>query len=150
MGTIKCPLPLPSPPFSPRAGQASPRVPILFSALLLCPSLSGMPGTENLLSLASVRPKDQGLPLVHPPRAGSTARHPPGASWKVCGQSSKSTCPEHGNSGRARVFSHSLYCPHAHCRAEQHTLETQRKESFSRKWNMKNLYTSCRLVLSLL
>ena len=91
-----------------------------------------------------------GLPLVHPPRAGSTARHPPGASWKVCGQSSKSTCPEHGNSGRARVFSHSLYCPHAHCRAEQHTLETQRKESFSRKWNMKNLYTSCRLVLSLL
>jgi hypothetical protein len=37
-----------------------------------------MPETENLLSLASVRPRDLGLPL-------HTARHPPVAMWKVCG-----------------------------------------------------------------
>ena len=67
-------------PFSPRDDRAAPGAPILFSALPRCPAVSGMPETENLLSLASARPRDLGLPLFHPPppppaRWGSVASH---------------------------------------------------------------------------
>jgi hypothetical protein len=34
-----------------------------------------MPESENPLSLASVRPRDLRLPLVHPHRTGSIASH---------------------------------------------------------------------------
>jgi hypothetical protein len=76
---------------------------------------SGIPKTENLLSLASVRPRDLWLPLFHSPRAWvlwlPTARHPPGATWKVCGSPPMSARPEHQNSGWCGVFSHSFYSP---------------------------------------
>jgi hypothetical protein len=69
-------LPLPSSPFSPGTDQGTPRAPILFSALLRCPAVSGMPKTENLLSLASMRPRDLRLPLVQPlGNWGSVASH---------------------------------------------------------------------------
>ena len=42
----------------------------MLSVLPWCPAASGVPKTENLLSLASVRPRDLRLPLVHPPQAG--------------------------------------------------------------------------------
>ena len=64
----------PSAPFPPAlsslwpgAGQAAPKGPHLFSALPWCPAVSGIPKTENLLSLAYVRLRDLGLPLVHHP-----------------------------------------------------------------------------------
>ena len=46
---------------------ATPEVPILFSALLQCLATSRMPKTENLSSLASVRPRHLRLVLVHSP-----------------------------------------------------------------------------------
>jgi hypothetical protein len=52
------PLSLPSPPFGPGDDQAAPRAPTLLSALPKCPTISGMPETENLLSLTSMRPRD--------------------------------------------------------------------------------------------
>ena len=64
---------LSSPPFCPGDDQAN-----LFSALLRCPAASGMPKTENLLFLASVRPRDIGLPLVHPLVASLVYRVRPG------------------------------------------------------------------------
>ena len=102
---------LPSPPFGPGDDRDTPGAPILFSALLQCPAASGMPETENLLSLASVRPRDLGLPLVCP-LAGwvqwlPIARHPPRAVWKAC-CSPPMSAP---NSGGIQVFSHSLYSP---------------------------------------
>jgi hypothetical protein len=42
----------------------------LLSALPWFPAVPGMPKTENLLSLASMRPRDLRLPLVYPPRIG--------------------------------------------------------------------------------
>lgn len=63
-------LSLPSPLFSSRADWATPGDPTLFSALLWHTVASGMSKTENLLSLASVRPRDFRLPSVHPIRAG--------------------------------------------------------------------------------
>ena len=66
------PLSLLSPFFIPGDDQATlpPGASILVSALQWCPAMSGMSKTENLLSLASVRPRDLGLPLVHPPSGG--------------------------------------------------------------------------------
>ena len=57
------------PPLSSDLGlmELPPGSPILFSARPRCPAVSGMPKTENLLSLASMRPRDLRLPLVHPP-----------------------------------------------------------------------------------
>jgi hypothetical protein len=57
------PLSLPSPPFSPGDDWTAPRGPLLFSALRQCQVASKMLKTKNLLSLASVRPRD----LLHPP-----------------------------------------------------------------------------------
>jgi hypothetical protein len=80
-------LQLPSPPFGPRDDGAALRDPILLSALSKCLVVSGMPQTENLLSLASVRPRDLGLLLIHPLVGWGpwlpTARYPPGAAWKA-------------------------------------------------------------------
>ena len=50
--------------------EPPPGTPILFSALPRCPVVSGMPETENLLSLASVRPRDLRLFPPHPPGTG--------------------------------------------------------------------------------
>ena len=111
------PLSLPSPPFSPGGlTEPPPGAPILFSAFLQCPAVSGMPETENLLSLASVRPRDLGLPLVYhppipPPWAGSIASHSQittWASWKAW----SSPPNQHHNSDGLQVFSHSLIPPH--------------------------------------
>ena len=67
MGTTQHPLsPCPVLSSAPRLARAPPRAPILFSALPWCPTVSGMPKTENLLSLASVRPRDLRLPLGQP------------------------------------------------------------------------------------
>jgi hypothetical protein len=81
------PLSLPSPPFDPRISEP-PQGPHLFSAPPRCSAVSEMPETENMLSLASVRHRDLGLPPVHP-LAGwvqwlLTARQPPRAAWKGC------------------------------------------------------------------
>ena len=61
----------------------------MFSALPRCPAVSGMPETENLLPLASVRPRDLRMTLFHPPHHPhcwgpwlSTARHPLGPRGK--------------------------------------------------------------------
>ena len=114
MGTTQCPLsPCPLLPLAPGlTDRAAPRGPILFSALLRCPVVSGMPETENLLSLASMRPRDLDLPLVHPLWAGSIASHsqtPTQGRMESVQQSSASACPEHRNSGGMWVFSYSLY-----------------------------------------
>jgi hypothetical protein len=91
--------------------------PILFSALLRGPMVSGMPETENLLSLASMRPRDLVLPLVHP--CGLVRSFPqPDTHPGPCGKQAAS-CPQRlpaQSTGRMWVFSHSLYSPpHAHC-----------------------------------
>ena len=99
------PLSLPSPLFSPGDDP-----PILFSALLQCPVASGMPESENLLSLASVRPRDLGLPLVHHLQPGSLASHNQTPTWGSVEnilQSSAFSRPEYRNSGGVSSF----YCP---------------------------------------
>jgi hypothetical protein len=62
------PLPsLPSPPFGPWADWAAPRAPILFSALLRCPAVSGMPEAENLVPRTA--------PCPPPAELGPVASH---------------------------------------------------------------------------
>jgi hypothetical protein len=86
------PLSLPSPPFGPGADRAAPRSSTLFSALPWCPATTGMSGTENLLSLDSMRPRDLRLLPVCPPTPPSDwgqwfheTRHPSGAKWRAHG-----------------------------------------------------------------
>ena len=104
------PLSLP-PPFGPKLPTGLP----LCSQLFQYQVAFEIPKTENLLSLASVRPRDLRLPLVHPPVGWvvwfPTARLSPRASWKACGSPPSSTRPEHQNSGRTGVLSHPLYSP---------------------------------------
>jgi hypothetical protein len=104
VGTIKHLLPLTSPRFSPWA-QCRP----------------GGGGAHSVLSSSTVSSVGcwklgtwcLGLHLVHHPLSWDqwlpTARHPPGAAWKACRTPPVSTCPEHQNSGRMRVFSQSLF-----------------------------------------
>lgn len=83
------------------------------SQLFLTPVASCMPKTENQLSLASVRPRDLGLSLVHS-LAGwvqwlPTARQPRGVVKKVCGNTPMSAHQEH------LCFLPLLLFPHARC-----------------------------------
>ena len=71
---------LPSPPLGSGADRATPGAPILFSGLLWCPAVSGMPETENLV------PKS--APCTPPGELGfrgftQTDIHP-WPSWKAC------------------------------------------------------------------
>ena len=61
--------------------RAAPRASTLFSAFPRCPAVSGMLKTENLLSLASMRPRDLRMPFVHPLWAGSIASHSQTPTW---------------------------------------------------------------------
>jgi hypothetical protein len=68
-------LPLPSSPY-----PLLPSGPHLFSALLRCPAVCGIPEVENLLCrTAPGSPSHQAGVQWLP-----TDRHPPGASWKAC------------------------------------------------------------------
>ena len=77
--------------------------------------MSGMPETEYLLSLASVRPSDLGLSLVYPPLAGSVASH---SQTPTQGRVVRVMQSSHIHLPRAPelwqdegFFSHSLYSP---------------------------------------
>jgi hypothetical protein len=61
------PYPPSSPLFGPRADRATPGVPILFSALPRCPTVSGMPKAENLLPRTA--------PCPPPAELGSVTSH---------------------------------------------------------------------------
>ena len=77
VGTTQSPLsPCPLFPSAPGMTKLPHGTPIFFSALPRYPAMSGMPKNENLLSLASMRPKDLSLPHVHPsPSWGYVASH---------------------------------------------------------------------------
>jgi hypothetical protein len=102
------PLSLPSLLFGLGADWAAPGVPTLFSALLRCPASSGMPKTENLLSLASGGPETSDCPLSTPWWAGFRDFSQPDTHPGPCGKHAR---PEHPTSGGTQVFSHSLYSP---------------------------------------
>ena len=78
---------------------------ILFSALLQCPAVSGMPEAENLVPGVA--------PCPPPTELGSVASHSQTPTWgrveSVQQSFHTSACPEHQNSGRTQIFSHSPY-----------------------------------------
>jgi hypothetical protein len=111
-------------PFLPSAlGLMSrPRSPHLFSAPLWYP----------VWDAGRLRTCYLGLRLVHP-RASwdSVASHsqtPTQGHVESVWQSSVSTCPEHRNSGRKRVFSHSLYSPTPTAPPHKRNLRESKKE----------------------
>jgi hypothetical protein len=84
--------------------------PLLFSALPRCPAVSGMPETDNLVPKTAPCPPPAELVSSH----SQAPTHGPPTHVEIVRQSSASACPEHQNSGRMQVFSHSLF-PHTHC-----------------------------------
>ena len=108
VGTTQCLLPLPPSPFGPGADRAASGALILFSALPRHTAESGMSETENLLSLAPIRPRGPRLLPLYPCRLGFRGFPQPDA-YPGCmdreHQSSKSACPEHRSPGRMQVIS---------------------------------------------